>query len=145
MILCDVNVLVYAHKEGSPRHEDYRAWLAEVVNGDEPYGVAELVLSGFLRIVTHPKVFDRPSSWSEARAFADLVRNADNAVPVSPGARHWSIFLELAEAAGAQGNALPDAYLAALAIESGAEWITADRGFARYPRLRWRHPLGPDR
>jgi uncharacterized protein len=65
-------------------------------------------------------------------------------VPVAPGARHWPIFLELAEAVGAQGNALPDAYLATPAVEPGAEWISADRGFARYPRLRWRHPLGSD-
>lgn len=145
MILCDVNVLVYAHKEGVPRHEDYRDWLDGVVNGDEPFGVCDLVLSGFLRIVTHPKIFDVPSTWSEAKAFVTLIRKADNAVPVSPGARHWSIFVELAEAVGARGNAVPDAYLAALAVESGAEWISADRGFARYPKLRWRHPLEPDK
>jgi toxin-antitoxin system PIN domain toxin len=141
VILCDVNVLVYAHKEGVPRHEEYRDWLEDALNGVEPVGVCDLVLSGFLRIVTHPKIFDPPSPWSEARSFVDVLRNAEGTVPVTPGARHWSIFLDLAEAVGAQGNALPDAYLAAMAIESGAEWISADRGFARYPGLRWRHPL----
>jgi uncharacterized protein len=141
VILCDVNVLVYAHKEGVPQHDDYRGWLEDVLNGDQPFGVCDLVLSGFLRIVTHPKIFDSPSTWPEARSFVEVLRDADGSVPVAPGARHWSIFLELAEAVGAQGNALPDAYFAALAIESGAEWISADRGFARYPRLRWRHPL----
>lgn len=141
MILCDVNVLVYAHKEGSPRHDEWRAWLRGVVDADEAFGVSDLVLSGFLRIVTHPEVFDRPSSWADARSFAVAIRSADNAVPVAPGRRHWGLFLELADVAEARGNALPDAYLAALAIESGSEWITADRGFGRYPGLRWRNPM----
>lgn len=141
MILCDVNALVYSHKEGSPRHELWRGWLQGVLDGDEAFGVSELVLSGFLRVVTHPKIFDQPSSWADARAFAVAVRSAENAVPVFPGRRHWDLFLQLAEAAATRGNAVPDAYFAALAIESGSEWITADRGFARYPGLRWRNPL----
>ncbi|MFI5265845.1 MAG: PIN domain-containing protein, partial [Chloroflexota bacterium] len=60
---------------------------------------------------------------------------------LAPGPRHWDIFTSLCTRAGATGNLVPDAYLAALAIESGSEWITTDRGFARYPGLRWRHPL----
>lgn len=141
MILCDVNVLVYAHKEGAPHHEEWRTWLEGVLGADEAFGVSDLVLSGFLRVVTHPRIFDRPSTWSEAGAFAAAVRSAGNAVPVAPGHRHWELFLGLADLVSARGNALPDAYLAALAIESGSEWITADRGFARYPGLRWRRPL----
>ncbi|MBB5789485.1 PIN domain-containing protein [Jiangella mangrovi] len=77
-----------------------------------------------------------------AYAFEQAVRSAANAVPIRPGARHWSIFTDLLDTTAASGNAVPDAYLAALAIESGSEWITTGRGFARYPRLRWRHPLG---
>jgi toxin-antitoxin system PIN domain toxin len=141
VILCDVNVLVYAHKEGSPRHTEYRSWLTERLVSDEAFGVCDLVLSGFLRVVTHRRIFDPPSGWAVALDFAEAVRGADNAVPVSPGRRHWRIFRGLADETGARGNALPDAYLAAIAIESGAEWISADRGFARYPGLRWRHPL----
>lgn len=141
MILCDVNVLVNAHKRGAPRHDEWRAWLETALAADEAVGVSDLVMSGFLRIVTHPKIFDAPSEWADARAFALAVRSASNAVAVAPGTRHWEIFLRLVEATGAVGNGLPDAYLAALAIESGAEWATADRGFARYPGLRWRHPL----
>lgn len=142
MILCDVNVLVYAHKEGAARHAEWRAWLQNTIEADEPFGVSDLVLSGFLRIVTHPRIFDRPTAWSDARAFVTAFRAAENATAITPGPRHWRMFLELADATGACGNALPDAYLAALAIESGSEWITADRGFARFPGLRWRHPLG---
>lgn len=141
MILCDVNVLVCAHKQGVPRHQEYRRWLRDQLSSDEAFGVSDLVLSGFLRVVTHPRVFDPPSGWAQARDFAAAVRSADNAVPVIPGHRHWRIFERLVESSNARGNAIPDAYLAALAIESGAEWITVDRGFHRFPNLRWRHPL----
>ncbi len=141
MILCDVNVLVYAHKEGSRRHVEYRDWLQRVVASDAAYGMSDLVLSGFVRVVTHPRIFDRPSSMGEAMAFADTVRAQPNCVPIAPGARHWTIFERLCREADAKGNLVADAYLAALAIESGSEWITTDRDYARFPGLRWRHPL----
>jgi len=64
-------------------------------------------------------------------------------VVLIPGPRHWEIFARLCRKIGARGNRVPDAFLAALAIESGSEWMTADRGFARFPGLRWRHPLDP--
>ena len=62
MVLPDVNVLVYAHREDAAGHPDYREWLERVINGDESYGMSEIVLSGFVRIVTHPKVFRTPSA-----------------------------------------------------------------------------------
>ena len=109
--------------------------------GDEPVGVSELVLSGFVRVVTHPRVFDPPDTIEAALAFADAVRSQPGAVPVAPGDRHWTIFANLCRASAARGNLVPDAYLAALAIENGAEFITTDRDFSRFPGLRWRHPL----
>jgi uncharacterized protein len=141
MVLPDVNGLVYAHREDAVGHARYRAWLEELVNGGEPFGLADLVLSGFLRVVTHPRVFSPPSPLEAALEFAEQLRSAPNCVPVAPGERHWEIFTRLCRDAGAKGNLVPDAYLAALAIESGSEWVTTDRGFARYPGLRWRHPL----
>lgn len=143
MILCDVNVLLYAFKEGSERHQDYQSWLQSVIDSDEAFGVADLVLSGFVRLVTHPRVFDIPSSTAEAFDFVDALRRAPNSVAVVPGPRHWDIFRRLCVESGARGTVVPDAYLAALAIESGCEWITTDRGFARFPGLRWRPPLNP--
>jgi uncharacterized protein len=145
VILCDVNVLVHAHKSGSPRHSEFHGWLLDRMRADEPLGVSDLVLTRFIRTVTHPGAFDRPSNWTEAREFVHAVRSSPNAVPVSPGRRHWEIFLQLADQVSARGNDVPDAYLAALAIEAGAEWITTDRGYGRYPGLRWRHPLDPTR
>ncbi len=141
MLLCDVNVLVYAHREDAAGHEVYRQWLVGVVESAQSFAYSELVLSGFVRVVTHPKVFVDPTPLPDALAFAEAVRSQPNAVHVQPGDRHWSIFDDLCRRTGVKGNAVPDAYLAALAIESGSEWITADRGFGRFKGLRWRHPL----
>lgn len=103
--------------------------------------MSELVLSGFVRVVTHPRVFDPPDTVEAALAFANAVRAQPTAIPIAPGDRHWTIFERLCLAAGVKGNLVPDAYLAALAIESGSELITTDRDFSRFPELRSRHPL----
>lgn len=141
MRLVDVNVLVYAYARESPRHSDYRDWLTALLDGDEAFAFSELVLSGFVRVVTHPRVFSPPSPLTDALAFTDQVRLQPHATPVAPSERHWDIFCALCRAGGAKGNLVADAYLAALAIDTGSEWITTDRDFARFPGLRWRHPL----
>jgi uncharacterized protein len=141
MILVDVNVLVYAHRTDAPGHAAYHHWLEELANSDQAYGFSDLVLSGFLRVVTHPRVFNPPSDLASALSFADVIRNQPNAVSISPGARHWALCKSLCQAAGVRGNLVLDAYLAALAIESGSEWITTDRDYSRFPGLKWRHPL----
>lgn len=76
-----------------------------------------------------------------ALAFAEQVRGRPGCVSIGPGRRHWGIFSELCLSSGAKGNLVADAWLAAIAIESGCEWITTDRDYARFPGLRWRHPL----
>jgi len=141
VLLIDVNVLVYAHRADAPRHPHYRTWLSEVIRSDAAYGMSDVVLSGFLRVVTHPRAFRDPTPLDAALTFATEVRDRPNCIPVSPGERHWDIFTRLCRAVGARGSLVPDAYLAALAIESGAEWVTTDRDYARFPGLRWRHPL----
>ena len=141
MILVDVMVLVYAFHGGAPDHDRYRDWFDEMVASPEPYGVSELVLSGFVRIATHPRIFDPPAPVDRAIEFADAVRGQPNAVIIAPGPRHWGIFTGLCTSAEAKGNLVPDAYHAALALESGSEWITTDRDFSRFPGVRWRHPL----
>ncbi len=141
MVLPDVNVLVYAHREDSQHHAGCREWLESVINGSESYGLSELVLSSFVRVVTHPKVFTRPSPLADALEFTEQLRGRPNCVPVAPGRRHWEIFRGQCVEAGAKGNLVPDAYLAAMAIEAGCEWVTTDRDFSRFKSLRWRHPL----
>jgi toxin-antitoxin system PIN domain toxin len=139
LILADVNVLVYAHRMDVPDHKRYRNWLSNVVNGDAAYGMSDLVLSAFLRVVTHPRVFRRPTPLRVALAFVTDVRERLNCVLVSPGPRHWEIFTRLCGTVGARGNLIPDAYFAALAIESGTEWVTTDRDYARFPGLQLKH------
>jgi toxin-antitoxin system PIN domain toxin len=100
-----------------------------------------MVLGGFLRIVTSPGIFNPPTPTVDALAFAQIVRDASNCVIVEPGVRHWGIFVDLCKVRGARGNLVPDAYFAALAIESRSEWVTMDGDYARFPGLRWRRPF----
>jgi toxin-antitoxin system PIN domain toxin len=141
LILCDINVLVFAHREDAVDHDRYADWLDETIDSDEAYGVSEMVLSGFMRIVTNHRIMKPASTVEEALGFMDDLREQPNAVTLAPGPRNWSIFERLCRDAGATGDLVPDAYLAALAIEHGAELITTDRDFARFDGLRWRHPL----
>ena len=141
MVLIDVNVLVYAHREDAPGHSATRRWLEGALKSPQAFGLSEWVLSGFLRIVTHPRVFDPPSPMKAALALANELRDQPKCVVLTPGPRHWEIFTQLCRATGVKGKLVPDAYLAALAIETGSELVTTDRDFARFPDLRWRHPL----
>lgn len=134
-------MLVYAHREDAPEHRQIRAWLEDVVNSNAPFGISTLVLSGTLRVLTHPRVFATPTPLQEALDFVEALRARPNCVEITPGLRHWEIFSGLCQATDAAGNEIPDAYLAALAIESGSDWITTDTGFSRYEGLRFSHPL----
>jgi len=141
MMLWDVNVLVYAHREDAVDHPAYRRFVEKVLNGSAPFAVNDLVLSGFLRVATHPRVFRPPTPSARALAYAAQIRTHPNAVNLAPGASHWELFLSLCRKTTATGNDVPDAYFAALALEANCEWVTTDRGFARFLGLRWRHPL----
>ncbi len=141
MLLADVNVFVYAHRVESRDAGSYGEWLAAAVTGDEPFGVSEAVPASFVRIVTHHRVYLEPTPVDVALSFCDAVLSAPASLPVRPGPRHWPIFREQCRVAGARGNLVPDAFLAALAIEHGATFVTTDRGFARFPGLHWRPPL----
>lgn len=141
MLLADVNVFVYAHRPESPRSAEHRSWLESVLVGPEPFGVSEQVLSSFVRVVTNRRVYVEPTPTAVALDFCAAVLAAPAVVPVRPGPRHWSIFEQLCRTVDARGNLVPDAYLAALAVEHGATWVTSDRGFARFPGLRWQLPL----
>jgi uncharacterized protein len=141
VILCDVNVLLYAFRKDAIDHDRYLAWVEEVVNGDAAYGVSPQVLASVIRLSTHPRVFAHPSRLDEALAFSRTLIGQPNCVVVSPGPRHWDLFARLCADAQATGNLVPDAWLAATAIESGCEWITTDRDYARFKGLRWRPPF----
>jgi toxin-antitoxin system PIN domain toxin len=117
------------------QHRAYREWLESLIGSPAPYAIAGDVLSSFVRIVTHPRIFNEPTPLDHALAFCATLRERPNAVALSPGERHWELFCELCVNANARGSLVTDAYLAALAIESGCSFATADRDFTRFPGL----------
>jgi toxin-antitoxin system PIN domain toxin len=141
VILPDVNILVQAFRSDAPDHTACRTWLDDIVNGDARYGMAPQVLSSVIRVVTHPKVFAVPSSLDEVFQFCEILLAQPHCMVIQPGDRHWEIFIRLCIEANVRGNLVPDAWFAALAIESGCEWITLDRDYARFPGLRWHVPM----
>jgi toxin-antitoxin system PIN domain toxin len=141
MMLVDTNVLINAHRPESNRHAEYRVWLQDLINGPQPYAVSDFALTGMVRIVTNPRVYAKPTPIAMALDFADRIRNQPHAMVVAPGSRYWAIFTELCLQVGARGNHVPDTYLAALAIENACEFISDDKGFQKFPGLRWRQPL----
>ncbi len=138
MILPDVNVLLYAFRRDSDLHKVHAEWLSSIVNGNSAFGMSPQVLSSVVRIATNPRVFVRPNRPADVIAFADALLDQAHCRIVQPGARHWAIFRDLCKAANASGNLVQDAWLAALAIEHGCEWITADSDYAKFPGLHWR-------
>lgn len=141
VLLVDVNILVNAHRADAARHDEYEAWLINAANDAEPLGLTDEVLAAFVRIVTHPSIFGDPTDVEVALAFTEELRTAPAVVRVEPGRRTWPIFVDTVRSAEARGSLIPDALLAAQAIEQGATLVTADRGFARFRSLDVRHPL----
>ncbi len=140
MQMPDVNVLVYAHREGTPQHKKYAAWLTELATGLEPFALSEPVMQGFVRVVTNSKIFSPASTSKQAFQFLDALMDRPTCTVLRPGSQHWVIFRQLCEAGDLRNKLVADAAHAALAIETGCEWVTADTDFARFaPTLRWLH------
>ena len=140
MILPDVNVLIYAYRPDSQFHAQCRKWLESVLTGHAAYGISPQVLSAVARITTNPRVFSKPDSLQSVLAFSNVLLDQPHCQVVLPGPRHWRIFCDLARQARVTGALIQDAWFAALAVESGCEWITLDRDYQRFPGLRWRVP-----
>ena len=141
MVLWDVNLLLHAAMPASPRHRRCRDLLEIVLDAPDPFAASQLILSSVVRIATNPKAFDPPASREQILAFCNAILDHPRAVRVTPGLRHWRIFEDLLMAARVRGADVTDAYLAALAMEHGREFWSADTGFARFPGLRWHNPL----
>ena len=141
MLALDVNIIVSAFRADAPDHAQMRVWLEAAVNRPEPVGVSDAVLGAAIRIVTNARVFSPVTPLAHALSEATRLRDHPGVVTLSPGARHWEIFVGLCRSADARGNLVADAQHAALALEHGATWISKDRDFARFRELRWRHPL----
>lgn len=141
-MLVDANLLLYAVDRQSPFHEPARDWLTEQLNGARRVGLPWQSLTSFLRIATHPRAFDRPLSpltaWDRVR---DWLGTRPAWIP-EPGDRHAQILGELIVAHGVRGNLIPDAQLAALALEHGLTIYSADTDFARFTEVGWVNPVG---
>lgn len=140
MDFLDVNVLINAYRPDAKDHIVVAKYVNGLIVGAEPFAIASVSLSALLRIATHPKIFIPPSPIDDVLKFIDQLKALSHCLIVEPGNRHWDLFVDLCRKGQAQGNLISDAYLAAMAIEIGAELVTDDRGFARWPGLRWRHP-----
>lgn len=140
MQMPDVNILIHAFARHDEEHTRYATWLAEVAAGPTPFALSELVMQGFVRIVTNRTIFSPAATPVQAFEFLQTLLSQPHCVVTRPGPRYWNLFRELCETKNIRGPRVSDAAHAALAIESGCTWVTADTDFARFaPMLRWRH------
>lgn len=141
MILTDVNVLVYAFDSDCAEHSRYRPWLSDVIAGQEEFALVDAVLAGFLRIATSPKIMPRPAPTAIAMTFVEALVDLEISRWLPANRTGWAtVGSWIRDDLGIRGNVVPDAHLAALAVTNGARLATADRGFARFPGLRWYDP-----
>lgn len=140
-MLVDANLLIYAVDEGSLLHPRARNWLTEQLNGSRRVGLPWQSLSSFLRITTHPRIFERPLSSADAWARVEDWLAAPMTWIPSPGPRHGELLGSLIAAYGITGNLVPDAQLAALGLEHGLTICSADSDFAMFRETRWTNPL----
>ena len=141
MILVDANLLLYAYDSASPEHAKARSWLEDTLSKPEPVLFPWQSIHAFLRIATNPRAWKSPLTTEEALAIIDEWLLLPNVVTPSPGERHWDILRELVADSQCRGPLVPDAVLAALALEHGADLCTNDRDFSRFPKLRVVNPL----
>lgn len=141
MKVTDVNLLLYALDQNSPRHRAARRWLEDRLSGTETFAFAWMVLVAFLRLSTSPRVFENPLDPREALDIVEGWLAQPCATVIDPTERHLAVLRRLLEPLGTAGNLTTDAHLAALAIEHGAELCSSDRDFSRFPGLHWLDPL----
>lgn len=137
MLLPDVNVVLAAFRADHIHHRLARSFVEDARAGRVALGLSDVVLAGVVRLATNARVFVRPDTAESVVRYLDVLLEPP-AQLVRAGSTHWQRFAELCVHLHLRGNLVPDAYVAALALEQGAEVITFDRGFARYPGLRWR-------
>ena len=143
MILVDANLLIYAHVSSFAQHEGARDWLDAQLSGPAPVGLPWTSVIAFLRIVTNPRVFERPEPMDDAWRQVQAWLACDCAWTPLPSERHGEVLGPFLALPGVHANLVPDAHLAALAVEHGLTLCSTDGDFARFPGLRWINPLAP--
>lgn len=140
MNLLDVNVVLAAHRDDHPEFGVARPWLERSLAEGEPFAVCDTVAVGFLRVVTGRRVFAVPTPPEDAFAYLRALRAHPAHVTAAPGLRHLEILEGLVRDADAAGEHVPDAHLAAIALEHAGAVVSFDRDFARYDQVRWTLP-----
>jgi hypothetical protein len=136
MIAVDTNVLVYAHRSESSRHDRARLWLRHLAEGATPWGIPVFCLGEFVRIATHRRVFDPPSTVAQALEAIDSLLESPSVRLLAPSAAHWSLLRAAIVAGVTAGNLVFDAQIAAVCREHGVErLLTEDRDFSRFTFL----------
>jgi len=143
MISLDVNVLVYAFRQDSVKHEECRDWLSKQIRNRNGLVLIDIVLVGFLRICTHSKIFREPSSISEATNFLTVMISNPNVTLTSSTPETWHTFSRIVDKTNVQGNKISDAWLAAIAMERNVTWISTDSDFNLFPNLKLLNPFKP--
>ncbi|PKQ26254.1 MAG: VapC toxin family PIN domain ribonuclease [Actinobacteria bacterium HGW-Actinobacteria-4] len=141
MIAPDVNLLVYAYRAEMPEHDAAARWLENMGNGRKPLALSSLVVAGYLRLVTNPRIFAQPTPLHEAWGHMRQLRATEVCTMVWPGRRHLDLLEQLSLKYGITGAGLSHAAHAAVAMEWDAVWATADRGFAQFTELMVIYPL----
>jgi len=141
MLMPDVNILIYAHRQDEEWHDRYAEWLEDVVDGPEPFALSVLVAVGFVRIVTNPRIYDDATPLPVALAIIEQLAAHPRCRLATPGANHLAEVARLCRAVGARGKSVADAQHAALAIGEGCTWVSRDADFAGFEQhgLRWQH------
>ncbi len=137
MLLPDVNVLLAGFRPDHDHHRAARSCLEDARSRGLSIGLSDLALASVVRLATNARVFVRPDTTDAVADYVDALLEQPGQL-VRAGSTHWSRFVDLCRTLRLRGNLVPDAYLAAVALEQGAELVTFDRGFGRYAGLRWR-------
>jgi toxin-antitoxin system PIN domain toxin len=135
----DVNMLIAAHLPSHPHHSAAKDWLEDQTSGLAAFGLSDVVLSGFVRIMTNKGAFRAAVPVEDALDACNVIRRSPRCMLIRPGSAHWMLFEQLCRGAQASGKLVPDAWFAALAIENGCTWVTTDGDYARFAGLTWRH------
>jgi uncharacterized protein len=142
VIVPDVNMLVYAYDSTSTFNERSKAWWEASVSGGESIGLTWEVILGFLRLVTHPRVFTNPLAVNDALTIVESWLDQPSVTLLDPTHRHWPVLKQLLGTAQVGGKLVGDAHLAAIALEHRAQLITNDRDFERFAGVASHNPLG---
>lgn len=141
MIVPDLNLLIYAYNADARYHGPARQWWEEAVNSSVPVGLPPLVVSGFIRLMTHPRILEHPMSTDEALDAVEDWFAFPHVTQLNPGSRHFEILRGLLAESGVGGNLVTDAHIAAVAMENNAELFSNDTDFGRFSGLKWTNPL----